>query len=317
VLRTIGVKLLLLVPILLFVSFGTFMLVELVPGDPAVQVLGPNSTADDYYRVRTELGLDRPLMERYGDWLGNAVTGDFGKNLVTPTFEVSTWLSRAFPVSVELALLAMLMSVVIAIPAALWSAYRQGGAFDRVASATAFGLISIPSFVSGLLLILMFVIRFRWFETTWVRPSDGGWFANLKTAFLPSLTLALTEVAVFTRVLRGDMISTLQEDYVLAARAKGMPTRHLLFREALRPSSFSLITIAGVSLGRLIGGSLIVEYLFGPPGVGKVIIDAATKSDFPLVQAGVLIIATAYVLLNMGVDVLYGYLDPRIRRARS
>lgn len=316
-LRTIGVKVLLLVPILLLVSIGTFMLVELVPGDPAQQVLGPNSTADDYYRVRTELGLDKPVLERYANWLGDTVSGDLGRNLVTPIEPVSTRLKRAFPVSIELAALASLMSLVIAIPVAMWSAYRQGGRFDRFASATAFGMISLPSFVAGLLLILMFVIRFQWFETKWVRPTEGGWEQNLKNAFLPAFTIALNEIAVFTRLLRGDMSATLQEDFVLAAKAKGMPARHILFREALRPSSFSLITLAGVSLGRLIGGSLIVETLFNLPGVGKVVIDAATKSDFPIVQAGVLIIAVVYVAINTGIDILYGYLDPRIRRGRS
>ena len=316
-LRLIGSKLLLLVPILFIVSLGTFLLVELVPGDPAEQVLGPNSTAADYYRVRTELGLDKPVVERYVSWLTDALHGDFGKNLVAPIENVSTRLARAFPVSIELALLASVFSLVLAIPVAMWSAYRPGSRFDRYASAGAFGLISVPSFVAGLVLILVFVIQLGWFETNWIRPTEGGWGPNLKVALLPALAIALNEIAVFTRLLRSDMTDTLQEDYILAARAKGMPPRHILVREALRPSSFSLITVAGVSLGRLIGGSIIVESLFNLPGVGKVVIDAATKSDFPVVQAGVLVVAVVYVVINAVIDIFYGYLDPRIRRGTA
>jgi peptide/nickel transport system permease protein len=163
----------------------------------------------------------------------------------------------------------------------------------------------------------MFAINWRLFPLgQWARPTEKGWITNLKYAFLPALTLALNEAAVFTRLLRSDMIATLQEDYILAAKAKGMPTRHILLREALRPSSFSLITLAGVSLGRLIGGTVIVEGVFALPGVGRTVIDAATKSDYKLVQGGVLIIAVIYILLNLFVDLMYSYLDPRIRRGR-
>jgi len=316
-LRTIATKFLLIIPVLIIVSLGTFLLVELVPGDPALQVLGPNSTAEDYERVREELGLDEPVLQRYWDWASNALRGDLGYNLVPPSTPVWDRLMNAFPINIELAFLALLMSFIIAIPLAMWSAYRAGGRFDRTVSATMFGVISVPSFLAGIILLLLFAINWRIFPLgQWARPTEEGWGANLKHAFLPAFTLALTEIAVFTRLLRNDMMATLQEDFILAAKAKGMPTSHILLREAFRPSSFSLITLAGVSLGRLIGGTVIVETLFSLPGVGRTVVEGARNSDFTIVQGGVLVIAVAYIFLNLIVDVLYTYLDPRIRRGR-
>jgi peptide/nickel transport system permease protein len=314
--RTILSKLALVIPVLFLVSLGTFLMVDLVPGDIGVEVLGPNASAQDYARVRQELGFNKPVLERYFSWLGNVLHGNLGKNLVPPIENVSTRLARAFPVNIELAVLALLMAFAISLPIAMWSAYRAGGRFDRFVSAATFGTISVPSFLAGLLLVLIFAVNWHLFPLgEWARPTARGWLTNLHYAFLPALTLALVEAAVFTRLLRTDMIATLQEDYILAARAKGMPTWHILAREALRPSSFSLITLAGLSIGRLIGGTIIVEQIFSLPGVGSVVIGAAQKNDYTLVQGGVLVIAVVYIVINLIVDLTYGYLDPRVRRA--
>jgi peptide/nickel transport system permease protein len=315
--RTIVTKLLSVIPVLFLVTLATFFMVDLVPGNIGVQVLGPNASAAEYNRLHHELGFDQSILPRYGHWLGNAIHGDLGNNLVPPIEKVSTRLARALPVNVELAILSLAMAFVIALPVAMWSAYRAGGRFDRVVSAATFGVISVPSFLAALLLVLIFAVNWHLFPLgQWARPTAKGWATNLRYAFLPALTLALQEAAVFTRLLRSDMMTTLQEDYILAARAKGMPTWHILAREALRPSSFSLITLAGLSVGRLIGGTIIVEQIFALPGLGSVIINAAQKNDYPVVQGGVLIIAIVYVLVNLAVDVFYGYLDPRIRRVR-
>jgi peptide/nickel transport system permease protein len=317
VLRMIRAKLLLLVPVLFVVSVGIFLLVELVPGDPATQVLGPNSTPEDYERVREAMGLDDPLFQRYGDWVTDAVVHqDLGENLVPPIEPVTDRLRRAFAVNLELALLALVIALVVAIPVGVVSAYKAGGRFDRLATTSTFGIVSVPSFLAGIVLILVVGVNWKLFPIgQWARPSEKGWATNLHHAVLPAFTLALGEMAVFSRLIRNDMVATLQEDYILAAKAKGMPTRHILLREALRPSSFSLVTLAGVSLGRLIGGTVIVEALFSLPGVGRVIVDGALSSDFTLVQGGVLFIAVLYVLLNLAVDLLYSFLDPRIRRS--
>ncbi|WFE28092.1 ABC transporter permease [Solwaraspora sp. WMMD791] len=317
-LRTVAIKLALLVPVLFLVSVGTFGLLQLGPGDPAAQVLGNTGTAADYQRIRTEMGLDQPPVQRYLEWLGGVLRGDLGQNLVPPIENVSDRLLRAFPVNLQLAAMAIVLALLIAVPLAMWSAYRAGGLVDRWISAGTIGVISVPPFLVGLLLLLVFAIQLGWFPLgQWARPSDAGWGQNLWHAFLPALTLALAEAPVFARLLRGDLVATLQEDFILAAKAKGMPGWHIMLREALRPSSFSLITLAGVSAGRLLGGTIIVEAVFVLPGVGNVIITAAQNNDYKLVQGGVLLIAVIYLLLNLAVDVLYGYLDPRIRRRHA
>lgn len=358
-----------LVPVIALVSVVTFLMLELVPGDPAVAVLGTNGTPEQYDAIHRELGLDKPLPTRYWDWLSSAAQGDFGKSLVPPHGSVADMIFSRLPVTLEIATLAMIMALAISVPLGLWSAYRAGRPFDRVSTGLMFGLVSMPSFLLGLVLIVVLVfdatllrvagpaivalaglrlgvgaVRQRadvdrtalrvaaggavvavavvaavvWPELPrqgFVRITDErGLGANLRTAFLPALTLALTEVAVFTRLLRNDVSATLQEDFILSARAKGMPVGHILIRDALRPSSFSLLTIAGVSLGRLLGGTVIVETLFQLPGVGTLMVDAINAKDFRVVQATVLLVSLFYVALNAAVDIAYAYLDPRVRR---
>lgn len=375
-LRASAQKLLTLIPVLLIVSFGTFLLLELVPGDPAVAVLGADASAEDYARVHEQLGLNKPLAERYFSWLGNAVTGDLGNSVVRPSATVTSLIGSRLPVTLEIAGLALGLSLLIAVPLGVITAYQAATRFDRVAGGVTSGLISVPSFVSALLLIFLFVFNPsvpKWFVLAglvagglWIaqatfkanrrgdlEPSglvwrlaiaaaclvvgvvlfllwpefprqgfqrltgDAGIGANLRSSFLPALTLALTELAVFSRLLRNDMITTLQEDYVLAAKAKGMPIGRVLMRDALRPSSFSLITLAGVSLGRLLGGTVIVETIFNLPGMGRLVVqDGVIPKDFTVVQGSVLVIAALYVLVNAAVDISYFALDPRIRRGR-
>ena len=317
-LRLVVTKLALVIPVLLLVSIGTFVLLQLGPGDPTIAVLGESGTNEDYARVRAEMGRNDPPVQRYLDWLGGVLQGDLGRNLVPPIENVSDRLLRAFPVNVELALLAIVMALLIALPLAMWSAYHAGGRVDRFVAAGTIGTISVPSFLLGLLLLLVFAITWHVFPLgQWARPSEAGWGQNLRHAFLPALTLALAEAPVFVRLLRNDLVATLREDFILAARAKGMPARHIMLREALRPSSFSLITLAGVSAGRLLGGTVLVEAIFQLPGIGSVIIKGAQNNDFKLVQGGVLLVAVVYLLINLIVDVLYGYLDPRVRRRHA
>lgn len=372
--KVIAVKLLRLIPIVFLVSLAAFFLLELVPGDPVSAVLGESATPEQYELVRAELGLDRPAPERYAEWLGNAVRGDFGSSIVPPVQDVTEMIKSRLPVTIEIALVAMAMSLLIAIPLGMWSAYRAGAPFDTATSGAAFAAISIPSFLSALLLIFLVIfnqgilkgmvaviafllvagILYRTWRTTkrdgwgrgsnipligavvvvvialalvvamptfprqgFVRIGEGGIFSNLRSVFLPALTLALIEGAVFMRVLRNDMISTLQEDFILSARAKGMSTSHILVRDALRPSSFSLVTVAGVTFGRLLGGTVIVETIFRLPGMGSMLVESIQVKDYPVVQATVLVLAILYVLINTAVDLSYAYLDPRIRRGRT
>lgn len=304
-----------LLAVLLVVSFGTFLLMSLLPSDPAVVVLGEGHTAAEYEAVREDLGLNDPLLVRYADWLGAVLRGDLGESVVPPYTDIGDRIAAALPVSVELAVLGMGMALVCAVPLAMWSAYHAGGRVDRAISAGTFGLLSVPSFLAGLLIIMVFANQLGWFpRAEWSRISEGLG-ANLYHAFLPALTIALAETALFTRVLRNDLITTLQEDFILAAKAKGMSPVHVLVSDALRPSSFSLVTLMGISLGRLIGSTVIVEYLFALPGMGSLVIGAADTGDFTMVQGAVLVIAVVYVLTNALIDLSYGVLDPRVRRA--
>lgn len=314
-LKALRNKLILLVPEVFLVTLGSFFLVALVPGNPADHVLGVSSTPEEYRVITQQMGLDKPLFQRYLDWLGNAIRGDLGSNLVPPVERVTTRIAQGLPINLELAALALIMALVIAIPLGVLSAAHPGSRLDHYISATAFGVLSVPSFLAALLLILVFAVNWHIFPTgEWVSPSSGGWLTNLYHAFLPAFTLALTQAPAFSQLLRSDMVSVLQEDYIVAARAKGMSTTHILFMEALRPASFSLITLGGLSIGQLISGTFIIEGIFGIQGLGYTLVTAVQQSDYPLVQGGVLVVGLTYIVLNFGVDMLYSFLDPRIRR---
>jgi peptide/nickel transport system permease protein len=305
-----------LVIVLLIVTFFTFVLIDFLPGDPAVALLGEGATPDQIARVHDQLGLDRRLPVRYVSWLGDAVTGDLGRSFRTNQ-SVTDGLAQRIPVSLELMALAQVFSLLIAVPLGIYTAYRPNRLVDKVSRAFGFGLIAMPPFLFALLLILLFSTKLGWLPSSgYTRLTDdlGG---NLKTLVLPALTLAVGQVAVYQQLLRADMMATLQEDFVLMAKAKGLPTRHILLRHALRPSSFSLVTLAGINIGRLIGGAVIVEVIFAVPGIGQMLIQSIYNRDFIVLQGALLFTATAYVLINLLIDLLYVGLDPRARHARS
>jgi len=306
-----------LIAVLLLVSLGVFLLLTLVPGDPAVAVLGEGRTPEEYEALREQLGLNDPFFSRYLEWLGGVLSGDLGTSIVPPQTSVLGRILSALPVSLELAVLGLAMALVISVPLAMWSAYHEGGRVDRAISAVSFGLLSMPSFLVGLLLIALLVNTFELFpRNEWVRLGTSV-TGNLHHAFLPSLTIALMEGAMFTRILRNDLVTTLHEDFILAARARGLSPVRIMLSDALRPSSFSMVTVLGLSIGRLVGSTVIVEYLFALPGMGKLVIDAANQGNYPIVQGAVLVIAVIYILSNTLIDRSYGYLDPRTRRARA
>lgn len=314
--RLFGLKLIQLIPVLFLVSVFTFGMTEALPGDTAIAILGETATPDSIAALRDELHLDDPLVTRYVDWAGSAIQGDLGNSLRSKEPVMDSIRDR-LPLNIEIAALAIILALLVSIPVGAWSAYRAGRPFDRAATTSAFGLSSIPTFIAGLLLVALFAVKWQFLPVQgWRKFSEGIW-PHYEHMILPVITLALTEMAVYSQILRADMVSTLQEDYVLAARARGLTNRHVLAREALRPSSFSLVTLAGVSLGRLIAGTVIVERIFGIPGLGTMTIQAIPNKDFPLLQGGVLVMATVYLLLNLFVDTAYPLLDPRVRRRGS
>jgi peptide/nickel transport system permease protein len=310
-------KLLTLVPTVILVSMLTFGLTSLLPGDPALQVLqGSEPSAEAIAAVRHDLGLDKPMWERYLSYVGDVLHGDFGRSYRTrqPVLQA---IGERLPVTLEIGLVALGMSVLLAIPLGVLSAYRANGGLDRSITTASFGLLAIPNFMVALLLLYFFAVYLGWFPATgWTRLTDNVG-QNIRGVVLPSAALGIGQLAVYTRLLRSDMIATLQEDFVSMARAKGLPTWRILFRHALRPSSFSLLTIVGLQVGALIGGAVIVEQFFALPGVGRLLFDSITQRDLVMVQGVVLFLALATVFANFTVDLLYSVLDPRIRRGSN
>jgi peptide/nickel transport system permease protein len=303
-----------LVIVLFVVSLFTFLLVDLLPGDTTTTILGPLA-ADDELRAeaQAELNLDDPLYVRYGDWVTNALQGDLGDSFVTGE-PVSQSIRERLPTSILLMIYAQVLALLISIPLAVLSAYRANGLFDKVATTGSFGLLSIPNFILAIVLIFLFGVRWDIFPTLY---DDSSPTQIVTTMFLPALTLAVGLSAVYMRLLRTDMIATLQEDYITMAKAKGLPTAYILVRHALRPSTFSLVTVAGIQVGALIGGALVIEQLFSIPGIGTLVTESIFRRDYLVIQGCVLVIAVAYVLVNFAVDLLYTFLDPRVRHART
>lgn len=314
--RFISRKLVHVVLVLFLVSIALAFMLELSPTDPAYAIVGEHPTAEQIARVHEELNLDAPLHERYWDWVSGVLQGDFGQSYVTKV-PVAESIRERVPVTLEVILLAFLIALAISIPLGIYTAFRADGRFDRCWHAVSSAMISIPPFVSALLLSFVFAIVLRnsplALPATGWAPFTEGPLQNLRYAVLPAVTLALAEVPVFARVLRADMIATLSENYILAARARGVPVWRILFRHALRPSSFSLVTITALTLGRLLGGSVVVESVFALPGLGNLVIQNIRANDVPVVQGVVMFVAVSYVLINACTDVVYGFLDPRVR----
>jgi peptide/nickel transport system permease protein len=309
-------RLLYLVPVLVAVSLLTFLIASLLPGDLAYVILGDQATPEKVAALRHDMGLDQPIWWRYISWLGDVLGGDFGRSFRTGQTALQAVAER-LPVSFELMLLAELGALVIGIPLAIACAVRSGSTFDRFISGSAFGMLSVPAFLSAILLIYLFAVQLRWLPATGYVPFAEDPVGNLRCFVLPALTLALGEWPVLMRVLRSDMITTLQEDYIAMARAKGLKPSRILLVHALKPSSLTLVTVTGINIGRLIGGTVIVESIFALPGIGRLLLGAIYTRDLIILQGVVLFVAFGYVLMNFIVDMLYAVLDPRIRHGHA
>jgi peptide/nickel transport system permease protein len=309
-------RLLYLVPVLVAVSLLTFLIASLLPGDLAYVILGDQATPDKVAALRHDMGLDQPIWWRYASWLGHVLQGDFGRSFRTGQTVLQA-VSERLPVSIELMLLAELAALAIGIPLAIACAVRSGSAFDRFMTGSAFSMLSVPAFLSAILLIYLFAVELRWLPATGYVPFEEDPVGNLRCFVLPALTLALGEWPVLMRVLRSDMIATLQEDYIAMARAKGLKPSRILLVHALKPSSLTLVTVTGINIGRLIGGTVIVESIFALPGIGRLLLGAIYTRDLVILQGVVLFVACGYVLMNFIVDMLYAVLDPRIRHGHA
>ena len=306
-------KLLHLAIVLFIVTFVTFALVNLLPGDVTLAILGTGATPEAVARVRVELGLNDPFLTRYVHWLGQTVRGDFGRSYVSgePVLDA---LVRSVPVSVELMALSLVLSISLAVPAGLVAAHRQGRAVDRALGVVSAALLAVPSFILGLALMFLLALALGWFPAVGYVPLSEDILGNLRTFAIPAFTLALVEWPGFMLILRSDAIEVLQQDFVLMAKAKGLRDRHILLRHVLKLSSFTLLTAIGWTVANLIGGALVIENIFALPGVGRLIVGAINSRDFMLVQGAVTVVAVGFVLVNFGVDMLYAVLDPRVVR---
>ena len=307
-------RLLATVPVALLATVMVFLLLHITPGDPVVIMLGEEASPDAVAALRHQLRLDRPLPVQYGLWLWHAVRGDLGTSLRTGDPVGALVLAR-YPTTLELSALAMLVSLCAAVPAGVLSAVRRNSWLDALVTPAAISGVSMPSFWLGILLIWVFSVTLAWFPTVGFVPLGAGIGGNLRTMALPVVTLGAALAAIVMRITRASLLQVLQLDYVRTARAKGVRERAVVLRHALRTALIPVVTVLGLQTGSLLGGAVIVESIFALPGVGRLIVDAIFARDFPVVQGAVLVLAISFILVNLGVDLLYVRLDPRIRYA--
>ncbi len=312
-LRFMGVRLAQLAVVVLVVTLLFYWMLNLLPGNPCVAALGGAATPEQVAECEHDRNLGDPVIVQWAKWGGDVLTGDFGKSYLTGrTFGEA--LTNSLPRTLLLMAYSQILALGAAIPLGVWSGYRQGSVGDKVASGGAFALLSAPIFVLGLILILVFVVKLGWFDLSGYQPISEGVGAHFRVMFLPAVTLAAGLMPVYMRLLRTDVIGTLQEDFVGTARAKGLPVRHVLMRHVLRPSSFTLLTIFGIQAAQAVNGAIVVEFLFDLDGVGSLLVNWVAAREFLLVQTLVALIAAVFVTVTTMVDLLYSVLDPRVRR---
>jgi peptide/nickel transport system permease protein len=299
-------------PVLVLVTFVVFGLVLLIPGDPAATIAGPDATVAEVAAVRERLGLDRPVLVQYWDWVTGALAGDLGTSLYTSR-PVATSIADGLPVTISLAATALLISLVIAVPTAIVSALRRDTWIDRVATVGSSLGIALPSFWLGLVFVLVFSLALGWLPATGYVPLDEDPAAWLRHILLPALTLGIASAAESARQLRGSIIGVLQQDYVRTARAKGLRERMVIGKHVLKNASVPLVTVLGLQITALLGGAVLVEQVFGVPGLGLVAIGAVTTRDVPVIQGIVLVAVVVAMVCNLLVDLTYGYLNPKVR----
>ena len=305
-------RLLATIPVLLLVTAGVFALIHLTPGDP-VDVMMAESVDDSVKAtLRRQLGLDQPIYVQYGVWMAKLLRGDLGRSIRNGEPVIENVGRRIRP-SLQLAALAMAISLVVATPLGILSAARRNTSVDRFGTTFALFGICMPNFLLALLLIFCFGVKLRWLPISgYMDPLEEG-LQGLRSLVLPALTLGLALAAVVTRTLRSSMLDALSEDYVRTARAKGFSESQVIRVHVLKNALIPVVTVLGLQLGTLIGGAVITEYVFALPGVGRLVVDAVFARDYPLVQGVVLLIAIGFILSNLAVDFLYGWIDPRIR----
>lgn len=314
--RYLVVRVLGALPTLIGVSVLVFGVTYLIPGDPARMMAGTEASPETVEAIRRNMGLDRPLWVRYGIWLGNMLRGNLGDSFFSKQ-TVGQLVGGALPITVELAVFALLVALVIAIPTAIVSAVKVGSWFDIGAAAVGFVGLSIPGFWLGIMLIYLFAVQLQWLPAGGFQPLSKGLWPNLQSMILPSIALGTFASTQLMRYLRASLLDVLHADYVRTARAKGLNERVVLVRHAVRNAMIPFTTVLGVQMGYLLGGTVITESVFALPGMGRLVLTSVLNRDYQVATGIIFLIAAAFVLINLLVDLLYPVLDPRVRLSRS
>jgi peptide/nickel transport system permease protein len=309
-------RLLYFIPVIFLVTVVVFLITMMLPGDPALAFLGEANIHDKvaYEAMRKELGLDRPIPVQYVIWLGRALKGDLGRSVRTHEAVLDALIAR-LPVTIELAAVALVIALAIAIPVGIVSATRPNTKVDSVATIMAVSGVALPEFFVGILLIYLFAVGLKLLPPSGYTPLSVGIWPNLKSIILPALSLGLALNAVTMRQVRASLLEVLQEEYVTVARAKGLPEREVIRLHALKNAMIPVITVIGLQIGRLFGGTVVIETIFAYPGMGRLAADSIFFRDFPVLQGAVFVMALAVLACNLLTDLLYAYVDPRIRYA--
>ncbi len=305
-------RLMQLLPVLLIASTGIWAMIYAVPGSPVAAMVGENATPEQVREVTVRLGLDRPVHVQYLAWLGNAVRGDLGLSIQNRE-SVGSLIAQRIPATLQLGLMATLVGLLLGVPVAVVSALKPGSLIDRMLSGWSALALGVPTFWLGILLILLFAVQLRWLPaaSNYVSVFESPWQA-LRNILLPALTLGVYVSGIFARFLRASLLGELKADYVRTARSKGLPERDVVGRHVMRNALLPFVTIVGLMMANFIGGTVVTESVFTYPGLGRLLIQAISTRDYPLIQGCILFILVVFVLINLMVDVLYAYIDPRI-----
>ena len=307
-------RVLLAIPVMFVVAGGVFLLLYLTPGDPVSVILGPDASPQQVAELRQRLGLDQPVLVQVVRWFGRLLVGDLGESIYLNRPVLQTLLERAEP-TLMLTLLATLFAILLGLPIGIVSATRAGSWADLGAMLVAMGGISMPSFWVGLNLIFVFAVVLGVFPVAGYQPLSRGLWENLRYLALPAVTLGFAQAALLARMSRSMMLDVLREDYVRTARAKGLAERTVVLVHALKNAMVPLVTVMGLTFAILMGGAVITEQVFNIPGLGRLLVQSVLRRDYPVVQGIVLVIAFNYVAINLLVDILYGFFDPRVRHS--
>jgi peptide/nickel transport system permease protein len=298
--------------VIFLVTIISFLLLQIIPGDPILQILGSHANEAQKAVLRHELGLDLPLIVQYGRWMGGVFHGDLGKSLIFHE-NVGTLMRDRVPVTIYLTFWALLLSTIFGILAGVISAIKRGSILDSIISLFANTAVAIPTFWLGIVGIYIFGLKFGWLPIQgWTSPFENFW-QSTRQAIMPVIALAVPNIAVVVRQTRSSMLETIRQDYVRTASSKGLSQNIVLYKHALRNALIPVVTLVGMTLTFLIGGEVLIETVFNIPGLGRLLVRAALEKDYYIVQSGVLVIGTAVCMINLLVDITYGWIDPRIR----